>query len=208
MTMPDDLTDPIGTRRKLEAKNKALREALEMALETIKSVEFSAVFGAKCPSCFGWNMISWGETAKVHTKDCQLSAAITAATKALGVGGDEYDWHCTNCKTEFKDSKPDREPGSDGGANCPRCKAFGQYTYRKNTPTVNDAVWQPIETAPKDGRWVLVTWIGHPSRCEAMRYDEGGDWQWWEGDTATNPPTHWMPLPAAPKALQSEPGRE
>ena len=35
--------------------------------------------------------------------------------------------------------------------------------------------WQPIETAPKDGRWILVTWAGQAHRCEAMRHDEGGN---------------------------------
>lgn len=59
--------------------------------------------------------------------------------------------------------------------------------------------WQKIDNAPKDGRWVLVTWKGSPHRMEAMRYDENGDWQWWEGDVTNNPPTHWMPLPKAPE---------
>jgi len=59
--------------------------------------------------------------------------------------------------------------------------------------------WEPIDTAPKDGRWVLVTWTGQPHRCEAMKYVESGEWMWWEGDTTTKPPTHWQPLPAPPQ---------
>ena len=64
--------------------------------------------------------------------------------------------------------------------------------------------WQPIETAPKDGRVVLC--IGHGSvvMIEPMQYyasDEGMDngcWGWLEGDGPRKPPTHWMPLPAPP----------
>ncbi len=66
--------------------------------------------------------------------------------------------------------------------------------------------WQPIETAPKDGRVVLC--IGHGSihHVEPMMYyasDEGmnnGCWGWLEGDTPRKQPTHWMPLPAPPTA--------
>ena len=60
--------------------------------------------------------------------------------------------------------------------------------------------WQPIDTAPKDGRWLLVTWAGKVNRCEAMQYlPETGDWMWWDGDCARDAPTHWMPLPEPPK---------
>jgi len=69
--------------------------------------------------------------------------------------------------------------------------------------------WQPIETAPRDGSMVLVNdttpgwtpWV-------AAHYLDGDEWQGWVYDDSVgadnNPlgprPTHWMPLPAAPKA--------
>lgn len=75
-------------------------------------------------------------------------------------------------------------------------------------------MWQPIETAPQDGRDVLVyglsageingifevPGIGVAGRCDRTDY-EGFNWRerntdayavWWK-------PTHWMPLPAAPE---------
>lgn len=83
--------------------------------------------------------------------------------------------------------------------------------------------WQPIETAPKDGTWVLL--YGRPytgqSPTEVSRYvsetyeiwervdeatkrlvrQESG---YWDGDIW---PTHWRPLPAPPEpAMDKESG--
>ena len=64
---------------------------------------------------------------------------------------------------------------------------------------LDKAKWQPIETAPKDGKSILVT-DGYDV-CDA--YFRGGDWwQYQCGDdwysTSINP-THWMPLPSCPE---------
>lgn len=70
--------------------------------------------------------------------------------------------------------------------------------------------WQPIETAPKDGRMVLLAESGYVecgfwhdgSECYGHR---GGAGWFSEEDrhnllTARNVhPTHWMPLPAPPQ---------
>jgi hypothetical protein len=58
--------------------------------------------------------------------------------------------------------------------------------------------WQPIETAPKDGRDVLGFW---PDRAEGhmavAHYDQDRDR--FRSDTVEwRNPTHWMPLPAPP----------
>ena len=71
------------------------------------------------------------------------------------------------------------------------------------------AEWQPIETAPKDGRHMLL--------CDGARVsfggwltdiDQGAEYEgqigmagWWAVDLGPNiyRPTHWMPLPAAPQ---------
>lgn len=70
--------------------------------------------------------------------------------------------------------------------------------------------WQPIETAPKDGTWILVndgTGSAHPpvhvvhwSNPEWM----GGPDTWVTMAIGPNPdtyepnPTHWMPIPTPP----------
>lgn len=74
--------------------------------------------------------------------------------------------------------------------------------------------WQPIETAPKDGRPVLLWWRGctHASigQFEADEYYDERPPKWrcpeegWrcEGDECIpvnqRDCTHWMPLPEAP----------
>jgi hypothetical protein len=60
--------------------------------------------------------------------------------------------------------------------------------------------WQPIETAPKDGSFVLVTsekWFGD---CDVAGW-HFGMWRI-SADPESCPiyPTHWMPLPPPPEA--------
>lgn len=64
--------------------------------------------------------------------------------------------------------------------------------------------WQPIETAPKDGSYVLV-WAesGH----EFARWFRAGEC-WIRAEDMQNlwgedAPTHWMPLPAPPSTDRS-----
>ena len=64
--------------------------------------------------------------------------------------------------------------------------------------------WQPIETAPKDGRQILATWkqtwddlCPHIEVCERGAY---GSWLYtYDGDAPCAPPSHWMPLPEPPQ---------
>lgn len=68
--------------------------------------------------------------------------------------------------------------------------------------------WMPIETAPKDGTWVLLRSVGPDSGCVVASWDS--DWcdGWWvcdDGKCAIDlplrgpDPTHWQPLPQAPE---------
>lgn len=67
-------------------------------------------------------------------------------------------------------------------------------------------MWQPIETAPKDGTLVLICERG--GRRQVAKWCEG-DWGappcWWVQLTGRGPEsyptldvTHWMPLPPPP----------
>lgn len=77
--------------------------------------------------------------------------------------------------------------------------------------------WMPIETAPKDGTWILLTggdiwkgWDGDTQPDAVVgQYTESrnfspseGHWQfaWYDGGFYGEyiDPTHWMPLPAPP----------
>lgn len=79
--------------------------------------------------------------------------------------------------------------------------------------------WQPIETAPKDGAWVLLSggkityhWDGDTPPCMVVgqfthelngRILTEGHWQfaWYDGGYfgIYEGPTHWMPLPDPPE---------
>lgn len=73
--------------------------------------------------------------------------------------------------------------------------------------------WQPIETAPRDGSWILLFFpeidvaIGG-CYASGSDYDFGGNefeyFTWFTDcdfvivDPSTSNPTHWMPLPPPP----------
>lgn len=63
--------------------------------------------------------------------------------------------------------------------------------------------WKPIETAPKDGAFILAYWdeATYPhdieNRYEIVRWING-EWRN-ENDEDLIKPTHWMPLPDPPK---------
>lgn len=64
--------------------------------------------------------------------------------------------------------------------------------------------WLPIESAPRDGSWVVLGRAGHDAVLLAFWHrlhsawwgQGGGDGSWKKWQQAT----HWMPLPAPPEA--------
>jgi len=64
--------------------------------------------------------------------------------------------------------------------------------------------WQPIETAPKGGKWMLLWWPW-VTEMAFVGYEVGGVWyaaptgDSWTQNGAANP-THWMPLPTPPQS--------
>lgn len=68
--------------------------------------------------------------------------------------------------------------------------------------------WQPIETAPKDGTQVLLYEVDEDGleiifvgEYQSSRDEDcyGSKWTCTEYDAFNHYPTHWMPLPKAPK---------
>jgi hypothetical protein len=73
-------------------------------------------------------------------------------------------------------------------------------TLRPLTPQLSDAGWQPIETAPRDGTYVLG-YGPHETRgfyIDAIHHYQELGWtvKWMSG---YGEPTHWMPLPEPPQ---------
>ncbi len=72
-----------------------------------------------------------------------------------------------------------------------------------------NAGWLPIDTAPRDGTWILLAgpsgYGSTPLRVEVCRYDPDyrplNPWQTHSNDAFTDggpEPTHWLPLPTVP----------
>ena len=74
--------------------------------------------------------------------------------------------------------------------------------------------WQPIETAPRDGQWILVyEYCKYEPSIHVVRWGvpqwSGGDKTWVTMAIGPNPDTydadnasHWIPLPKPPEDKQ------
>lgn len=66
--------------------------------------------------------------------------------------------------------------------------------------------WQPIETAPRDGTYILAWFSIHEHQVVAFyTYTQLGKGRWETKDGWSDfdsEPTHWMPLPEPPKEAQ------
>lgn len=66
--------------------------------------------------------------------------------------------------------------------------------------------WQPIETAQRDGSFVILHLAHGEPDVSIGYYDGGPEWLFVEADILPTAayPTHWMPLPAPPASLPEE----
>jgi hypothetical protein len=59
-------------------------------------------------------------------------------------------------------------------------------------------MWQPIETAPKDGTSILGYYL---NEMAVIRWQKGwNEWHYAQPRGSNWWPTHWMPLPPPPAA--------
>ena len=93
---------------------------------------------------------------------------------------------------------------------CTPCGARGSTYHPDDEPTAIAAWnrrasgWQPIETAPRDGTWVLCAHdVAKWTRIGMQSKNFGPGWYYSAtGFAATykaDVPTHWQPLPPAPE---------
>lgn len=94
-----------------------------------------------------------------------------------------------------------------------RCKLETELWEHKERIAELEQVlqWQPIETAPKDGSNILGFDSNFPSNGAYITWfaEKYGSYQWCSDSTndfgGWEIPTHWMPLPKPPKALEGKP---
>lgn len=71
--------------------------------------------------------------------------------------------------------------------------------------TFTPTEWLDIETAPKDGTYILIGWFDLPGQRDmhvAFWHSMIGAWCQSHSHFTTDPnwqPTHWMPLPEPPE---------
>lgn len=62
---------------------------------------------------------------------------------------------------------------------------------------MNKSKWQPIETAPKDGSWIVAFYDKNNIPMFIFFDDDKKDW-YQKHRIGEREFTHWMPLPEAP----------
>lgn len=87
--------------------------------------------------------------------------------------------------------------GIDWQATCEALQAEVAELRRRLAASWQGVEWQPIESAPKDGRYVLLVHQSSGGRPYAGMWCHD-DKQWADERGCIRVPTHWMPLPAAP----------
>lgn len=108
---------------------------------------------------------------------------------------------CTNCQ---RDGATWWDHSGNVGPFCDTC---AQLLAQVTGASPGAPHWQPIATAPTDGRLLLL----HPSRCWAADVHGDAEVGYWSADTSRwedatmsvgaddyEGPTHWMALPDAP----------
>lgn len=103
----------------------------------------------------------------------------------------------------FRRGKPNTysEHWSTPGAGLPTERLFLEADVRAALSREGEG-WREIESAPTDGRSVLVFCPRAPDHgYERIRLTWRKDGKWQGANNTSWPPTHWMPLPAPPSPI-------
>jgi Protein of unknown function (DUF551) len=143
-----------------------------------------------------------GHPAIIHYDDecplCVDSGETPTGTAKFKIGDDVIvdRWNAPAKVTGFlyKLEEPFAYPEDESALRSPKASATSE--------TPDD--WQPIETAPTNGKWVLLWWLGvtdcpivgyrgHKGWCSPI-----GSWEGYLEGKTVGSPTHWRPLPNPP----------
>lgn len=125
-------------------------------------------------------------------------AAAEAQVAALTADRGELGRQVRDLKKRAEGAESDRDTTRDVAL---------EYEAQVAALTATGPGWQPIETAPKDGTWVLVAsyrgaHLGWMSNARWRQPNPGGRPRlscWFDGTDYMVPPTHWQPLPEPPQ---------
>jgi len=134
-----------------------------------------------------------------HYKELPDDTKATAQTQGTSDGDRKH------CDT----AQPSNGQGFTRRQNAGRkAKAKRRAQEGGGTSGINEGVemnqndWQPIETAPRDGTWVLG-WFPNQQEPRRCWYHKPSDtWMCFRSTLASarkHQPTHWMPLPKGPE---------
>jgi hypothetical protein len=123
-------------------------------------------------------------TDKTLKELCEAVVSEYEAWDRLWLGG---------CKARYYDAIRTVEERLGMGAGSIDHASTGAILSAINEAEERAQTWQPIETAPKDGTWILV--LGGLRPPLAVHWLVG---DWVDSYGCTYSPQHWMPLPEAP----------
>lgn len=107
--------------------------------------------------------------------------------------------------SDFSKLAPDQQPIIPPGTSAPLGhKSTLERIYERDQ---QPSGWQPIETAPKDGKRLILGWddsASLPMHCEMGVFKGAKRWCNTYGHPFSGEPTHWMPLPAPPASASSK----
>lgn len=139
------------------------------------------------------------ENAKNSARRSQCLSLIEAKFFTFEVE-DEDGENVEDCMLNWGDD-PDEYAARFGEAMSVIANAKCEEIKTELEAARKDAEWQPIETAPKTGRELIL--LLTPSNFPQVAYSN----TWWtSGFSAENKPTHWKPLPEPPAIEQAKGG--